>query len=119
MNNAFVSNNVYGFKNYNISTNVFYGRADQVFSRFTAKIEGNSFAYNYLIDNNTDTIVHVANFGISGTDKSFPLKKNYLGASNVDNIRKSIYDQTLNYNAPKVDFEPFLNQPIGRILRQS
>ena len=113
MNNAFVSNNVYGFKNYNISTNIFYGRADQVFSRFTAKIEGNSFADNYLIDNNTDTIVHVANFGIYGTDKSFPLKKNYLGATNADKIRKSIYDQTLNYNAPKIDFEPFLNQPIG------
>jgi hypothetical protein len=113
MNNAFVSNNVYGFKNYNISTNIFYGRADQVFSRFTAKIEGNSFAHNYLIDNNTDTIVHVANFGIYGTDKSFPLKKNYLGATNVDKIKKGIYDQTLNYNAPKIDFEPFLNQPIG------
>lgn len=24
-----------------------------------------------------------------------------------------MYDQTLNYNAPKIEFEPFLNQPIG------
>jgi hypothetical protein len=113
VNNAFVNNSVYGFKNYNISTNIIYGRADQLFSRFTAKIEGNSFASNYLIDNITDTVVHVANFGIYGTDKSFPLKRNYLGATNIERIRKSIYDQTLNYNAPKIDFEPFLNQPIG------
>lgn len=72
INNAFVNNSVYGFKNYNISTNVVYGRADQLFSRFTAKIEGNSFVSNYLIDNITDTVVHAANFGIYGTDKSFP-----------------------------------------------
>ena len=113
VNNAFVNNSVYGFKNYNISTNIVYGRADQLFSRFTAKIEGNSFFSNYLIDNITDTVVHAANFGIYGTDKSFPLKKNYLGATSVEKIRKSIYDQTLNYNAPKIDFEPYLNQPIG------
>ncbi|MFM1756774.1 MAG: hypothetical protein RL621_1747 [Bacteroidota bacterium] len=113
INNAFVNNSVYGFKNYNISTNVVYGRADQLFSRFTAKIEGNSFVSNYLIDNITDTVVHAANFGIYGTDKSFPLKKNFLGTTSVDKIRKSLYDQTLNYNAPKIEFEPFLNQPIG------
>ena len=29
VNNAFVNNTVYGFKNYNISTNIVYGRADQ------------------------------------------------------------------------------------------
>jgi hypothetical protein len=113
LNNTFVSNSVYGFKNYNISTNIIYGRSDQVFSRFTAKIEGNSFAYNYLVDNLTDTIVHAANFGVYGTDKIFPLKKNYFGTSSIEKIKKSIYDQTLNYNAPKIDFEPFLNQPNG------
>lgn len=113
LNNTFVNNSVYGFKNYNISTNTIYGRSDQVFSRFTAKIEGNSFAYNYLVDNLTDTIVHVANFGVYGTDKTFPLKKNYFGTSSIEKIKKSIYDQTLNYNAPKIDFEPFLNQPNG------
>jgi len=113
VNNAFVNNTVYGFKNYNISTNIVYGRADQLFSRFTAKIEGNSFVSNYLVDNITDTIVHAANFGIYGTDKSFPLKKNFLGSVSSDKIRKTIYDQTLNYNAPKIDFEPYLNQPIG------
>ena len=113
VNNAFVNNSVYGFKNYNISTNIVYGRADQLFSRFTAKIEGNSFVSNYLVDNITDTIVHAANFGIYGTDKSFPLKKNFLGAVTSEKIKKSIYDQTLNYNAPKIDFEPYLNQPIG------
>lgn len=113
INNTFAGNSVYGFKNYNISTNTVYGRADQIFSRFTAKIEGNSFAFNYLIDNITDTIVHAANFGIYGTEKSFPLKKNYLGSGVVDKIKKSIYDQTLNYNAPKIEFEPYLNQPNG------
>ena len=112
-NNTFYGNNIYGFKNYNISTNVLYGRADELYTRFAPIIENNSFAYNYLIDNITDTVVHAANFGIYGTDKSFPLKKNYLGSSVIEKIKKSIYDQTLNYNAPKIDFEPFLNQPNG------
>jgi hypothetical protein len=34
VNNSFVGNSIYGYKNYNISTNVLYGRADQIFSRF-------------------------------------------------------------------------------------
>ena len=110
-NNTIVGNNVYGFKNYNISTNVLYGRVDQLFSRFNPKIENNSFAYNYLIDNITDTVVHSANFGVYGTDKTIDFKNNYLGSSNKALIQKGIYDQTLNYNAPKVDFEPFLSAP--------
>ena len=110
-NNAIVGNNVYGFKNYNISTNALYGRVDQLFSRFNPKIENNSFAFNYLIDNITDTVVHLANFGVYGTDKTIDFKNNYLGSANKAVIQKSIYDQTLNYNAPKVEFEPFLSTP--------
>jgi hypothetical protein len=110
-NNAIIGNNVYGFKNYNISTNVLYGRVDQLFSRFNPKIENNSFAFNYLVDNITDTVVHLANFGVYGTDKTIDFKNNYLGSTNKDIIQKSIYDQTLNYNAPKVEFEPFLAIP--------
>lgn len=110
-NNAIVGNNVYGFKNYNISTNALYGRVDQLFSRFNPKIENNSFAFNYLVDNITDTIVHLANFGVYGTDKTIDFKNNYLGSANKTVIQKSIYDQTLNYNAPKVEFEPFLSTP--------
>lgn len=110
-NNAIVGNNVYGFKNYNISTNVLYGRVDQLFSRFNPKIENNSFAFNYLVDNITDTVVHLANFGVYGTDKTIDFKNNYLGSANKAVIQKSIYDQTLNYNAPKVEFEPFLTTP--------
>jgi hypothetical protein len=110
-NNAIVGNNVYGFKNYNISTNALYGRVDQLFSRFNPKIENNSFAFNYLVDNITDTIVHLANFGVYGTDKTIDFKNNYLGSANKAVIQKSIYDQTLNYNAPKVEFEPYLSTP--------
>jgi hypothetical protein len=110
-NNTIVGNNVYGFKNYNISTNVLYGRVDQLFSRFNPKIESNSFAFNYLVDNITDTVVHLANFGVYGTDKTIDFKNNYLGSTDKAVIQKSIYDQTLNYNAPKVEFEPFLSTP--------
>jgi hypothetical protein len=110
-NNTIVANNVYGFKNYNISTNVLYGRVDQLFSRFNPKIENNSFAFNYLVDNISDTVVHLANFGVYGTDKTIDFKNNYLGSTNKAIIQKSIYDQTLNYNAPKVEFEPFLTTP--------
>jgi len=110
-NNTIVGNNVYGFKNYNISTNILYGRVDQLFSRFNPKIERNSFAFNYLVDNITDTVVHLANFGVYGTDKTIDFKNNYLGSTDKAAIQKSIYDQTLNYNAPKVEFEPFLSTP--------
>lgn len=110
-NNTFYGNNVYGYKNYNISTNILYGRVDQYYTRFNPFIQKNSFSYNYLIDNITDTIVHAANFGVYGTDKIVDFKNNYIGATNKLQILKSIYDQTLNYNVPKINFEPFLDQP--------
>jgi len=110
-NNTFYGNNIYGFKNYNISTNVLYGRADELYTRFAPIIENNSFAYNYLVDNIADTIVHAANFGVYGTEKTIGLKNNYLGSDNKQQILKSIYDQAINYNVPKVEFDPFLNKP--------
>lgn len=114
-NNAFVNNAVYGFKNYNISTNLIYGRVDQLFSKYSASITGNSFYANYLIDNLSDTIVHIANFGVYGTDKTFDLSKNYWGATNKDAIYKGIYDQSLNYNAPKINIDPFLTTPDSKV----
>ena len=110
-NNTFYGNHIYGFKNYNISTNILYGRADDAYFRYAPVIEKNSFAYNYLVDNIADTIVHAANFGVYGTGKSIGLKNNYLGSVNKLQIVKGIYDQAINYNVPKVDFEPFLTKP--------
>ena len=110
-NNTFYGNNIYGFKNYNISTNVLYGRADELYTRFAPIIENNSFAYNYLVDNIADTIVHAANFGVYGTEKTIGLKNNYLGSDNKQQILKGIYDEAINYNVPKVEFDPFLNKP--------
>ena len=110
-NNTFANNFIYGFKNYNISTNLIYGRADQLFSKFSAKFEGNSFVSNYLVDNLSDTIVHIANFGVYGTDKTFDVSNNYWGFANKENIYKGIYDQSLNYNSPKVVVDPFLTEP--------
>lgn len=110
-NNTFYGNNIFGLKNYNISTNILYGRADEIYTRYVPIIENNSFAYNYLVDNIADTIVHAANFGIYGTEKTFGFKNNYLGAENKQQILKGIYDQTINYNVPKLDFEPFLTKP--------
>ena len=111
VNNTFAGNTVYGFKNYNISTNILYGRSDNNYSKFPALIENNSFVYNYLIDNNTDTVAHAANFGIYGSDKTFKLANNYLGASSKLEIVKTIHDQALNYNAPQLLVEPFLTTP--------
>lgn len=113
-NNAFVNNAVYGFKNYNISTNFIYGRVDQLFSKYSAKLTGNSFVANYLIDNLSDTIVHVANFGVYGTDKTFDLSNNYWGGSTKEIAYKGIYDQTLNYNSPKINLEPFSMAPDAK-----
>lgn len=113
-NNAFVNNSVYGFKNYNISTNLIYGRVDQLFSKYSAKFSGNSFVANNLIDNLSDTIVHVANFGVYGTDKNFDLTNNYWGTNIKAEAFKGIYDQTLNYNSPKINIEPFLASPDAK-----
>lgn len=111
-NNTFANNFVYGFKNYNISTNYIYGRTDQMNTRFIAKIEKNSFYKNFLIDNIVDTIVHVANFGVYGTEKTLSLNNNYWGSILKDNIVKGFYDQSLNYSSPKIEFEPILQAPI-------
>ena len=111
VNNSIVNNTIYGFKNYNISTNVLYGRVDQFFSKYNAKIEGNSFVGNYLMDNLSDTIVHLANLGLYGTEKNFIVKGNYWGGITVDKISKGFYDQNINYTSPKADFEPWINEP--------
>lgn len=111
LNNTFTNNTVYGFKNYNISTNVLYGRVDQFYNRFNAKIEGNSFVGNYLIDNLADTIVQKANLGVYGTEKTFTTAQNYWGSNIADNTFKGIYDQNINYTSPKVILDPILKAP--------
>jgi hypothetical protein len=110
-NNTFCNNYISGINNYNISTNILFGRLDQQNSKFITSIEYNSFVNNYLIDNKTGKYFHRANFGIYGTDKNFIIKNNYLGSNNKDDILLSIYDQAINYNSPKVNFEPFLLKP--------
>ena len=110
-NNTFYGNNIYGIKNYNISTNILYGRADELYTRYSPFIENNSFAYNYLVDNIQDTIIQTANFGVYGTDKAIGLKNNYFGSINKQDVLKGIYDRSINYNVPKVEFEPFLTKP--------
>jgi len=110
-NNTFANNLVFGFKNYNISTNYIYGRADQVHTRFNPKIENNSFVKNFLVDNISDTIVHSANFGIYGSEKTVNVNNNYWGSVAKDIITRGFYDQTLNYSSPKLEYEPFLTLP--------
>jgi len=110
-NNTFANNLVFGFKNYNISTNFIYGRADQVYTRFISKIENNSFVKNFLVDNISDTIVHSANFGIYGSEKIFKINNNHWGSVEKEKIAKGFYDQSINYSSPKLEFEPFLSLP--------
>lgn len=111
LNNVFINNKVYGFKNYNIATNMIYGRADQFFNKFSAIIEGNSFVSNNLIDSYTDSLTHSANFGVYGSDKNFSFKRNYLGSDKKEYIINTIYDQNINYSSPKIEFEPYLLIP--------
>jgi hypothetical protein len=113
VNNTFAGNKVFGYKNYNISTNILYGRSDNNFTKYSPLIESNSFVYNYLIDNNSDTVTHSANFGIYGSDKTFKFSNNYLGSTLKPEIVKTFYDQTLNYNAPQLIIEPFLMAPVS------
>jgi hypothetical protein len=113
-NNTFANNLVFGFKNYNISTNYIYGRADQVHTRYTSKIENNSFVKNFLVDNISDTIVHSANFGIYGSEKLFNIGNNHWGSVTKDIITKGfkiprdygqeffVYRQETDINGNKV-----------------
>jgi len=110
INNTFYGNSIYGYKNYNIATNILYGRADVNFTRYAPLIENNSFVFNYLFDNIADTVAHAANFGVYGTEKNIQLKNNYLGA-NKQQVLDGIYDQVINYIVPKINFEPFLDKP--------
>ncbi len=113
--NVFINNMIYGSKTYNIANNMIYGRVDQMYKKFTPTIEKNSFVNNNLVDILTDTIVHLANMGIYGTEKSMIFKNNYWGDNNKYKIYEGIYDQEKNYTLPKLILEPYLNLPLNNI----
>ena len=113
--NVFINNMIYGSKTYNISNNMLYGRLDQMYKKFTPTIERNSFINNNLMDILTDTIVHLANMGIYGTEKMIIFKNNYWGDNNKYKVYEGIYDQEKNYALPKVILEPFLNLPLNNL----
>ena len=114
-NNVFTNNMIYGSKSYNITSNVLYGRLDQSYTKHIPTIEGNSFVNNTLIDISTDTILHLANIGVYGTEKSMIFKNNYWGDNNKYKIYDGVYDQERNYSFPKLILEPFLNTPLNNI----
>jgi hypothetical protein len=113
--NVFVNNLIFGSKVYNIANNIIYGRIDQIYKKFLPTIERNSFINNNLVDILTDTIVHLANIGLYGTEKMIVLKNNYFGDNNKYKVYEGIYDQEKNYSLPKIILEPFLNLPINNI----
>jgi hypothetical protein len=113
--NVFINNLVYGSKTYNIANNFIYGRIDQTYKKFLPTIEKNSFINNNLVDIITDTIVHLANIGLYGTEKMIIFKNNFFGNNNKYIIYEGIYDQERNYALPKIILEPFLNLPLANI----
>lgn len=113
--NVFINNFIYGSKTYNIANNVIYGRLDQVYKKFIPTIEQNSFINNNLVDILTDTVVHLANVGLYGTEKMIIFKNNYWGDNNKYKVYEGIYDQEKNYSLPKIILEPFLNLPLNNI----
>ena len=113
--NVFVDNLIYGSKIYNIANNMIYGRIDQTYKKFLPTIERNSFVNNNLVDILTDTIVHLANIGLYGTEKMIILKNNYFGDNNKYKVYEGIYDQEKNYSLPKIILEPFLNLPLNTL----
>ena len=113
--NVFINNLIYGSKSYNIANNVIYGRLDQNFKKFLPTIERNSFINNNLVDILTDTIVHLANIGLYGTEKMIIFKNNYWGDNNKYKVYEGVYDQEKNYSLPKIILEPFLSLPLNNI----
>lgn len=113
--NVFINNFIYGSKSYNIANNIIYGRIDQIYKKFLPTIERNSFVNNNLVDILTDTVVHLANLGLYGTEKMIIFKNNYWGDNNKYKVYEGIYDQEKNYTLPKLILEPFLNLPLNNI----
>jgi hypothetical protein len=109
--NTFINNKIYASLNYNVSSNMIYGRSDNLFSRYSSKIDNNSFVNNFLMDATSDTILQVANFGVYGSSKKIYLDKNYWGSTDNQMIAKSIYDQKNNASIPEVVIDPILNTP--------
>ena len=110
-NNAFINNKIFGLDSYIISSNLIYGRLDEVNAVNVTKIEANSFIDNYLVSNITNLKLRNANIGVYGTKEIFELKGNFFGTTDPDQIANSIYDKKYNYNSPLVEFEPFLKEP--------
>ncbi len=114
--NVFINNSIYGSKAYNIASNMIYTRLDQSYKKYTPILERNSFVNNNLVDILTDTIVHSANIGVYGTEKSIIFKNNYWGDNNKYKIYEGVYDQEKSYALPKLNLEPFLNLPLNNIF---
>jgi hypothetical protein len=110
-NNTFINNKIFGLESYTISSNLIYGRLDEINAVNVTKIEANSFIDNYLVNNLTGLKIKKANLGIYGTKETFNIGGNFFGTIDPDQIANSIYDKKYNYNSPLVAFEPFLTAP--------
>lgn len=113
--NAFVQNRMMEYGKYTFSSNVLFGRMDKTSTRFLPFVTGNSFVGNVLWDNNADTVLHAANFGVYGSCDSLKVPGNYWGATGERNIRKTVYDYSVNYTSPKLVVDQFLTEPPDTI----
>lgn len=113
--NAFVNNRIAEYGKYTFSSNFLFGRMDKTATKYKAIIAGNSFVGNVLWDNNADTVLHAANIGLYGSFDSLPVPGNYWGAVTERDIRKGIYDYTVNYTSPKLIVNNFLTEPSDSV----
>ena len=106
-NNSFVGNKISGYAQYTFSGNMIFGRMDRMQSRFKAVIKENSFVNNFLRDIDADTLIQQAHMGIYGNADSLVVPNNYWGDNDEKEIRKHLFDYSLNYNSPKLVITPF------------
>lgn len=113
--NVFANNRITEYGKYTFSSNFLFGRMDKTASQYKAIITANSFVGNVLWDNNADTVLHAANIGMYGSLDSLLVPGNYWGALSEREIRKGIYDYTVNYTSPKLVVNNFLTEPSDTV----
>ncbi len=100
--NTFIGNRISGYSPPNFTGMMLFGRLDKMQSRFKAVIKGNSFVNNYLRDIEADTLIQLAHMGIYGNSDSLVVPSNYWGDLDEKVIRTHIYDNSSNFNAPRL-----------------
>jgi len=79
--------------------------------KYKADISGNSIFYNFLVNDQDNTIITELNFGITGIGGRFSIPGNYFGNKSKEEILKTFDHFSNNNSLPFLDPDPYLAMP--------